>query len=249
MVGMTAPTSKRPTDLDLGTHNASMTARARARAELTEEIKRTAREHLRAHGASGLSLRAVARDLGMVSSAVYRYFASRDELLTALIIDAYNAVGESAERADESCRRSKVKNRFRSVGRAVRQWAIDNPHEYALVFGSPVPGYAAPQDTIVPATRMPLVLIDILRDAYEAGKLDTSSPAPMSAGLRADAERVRAEIAPRLPAASVARAMAAWPSLYGAISFELFGHFTNVIENKADWFDYELERILTLVGL
>ena len=71
--------------------------RARVRAELTAEIKETARRHLAAEGAANLSLRAVARDLGMVSSALYRYFASRDELLTALIVDAYNSMGEAAD--------------------------------------------------------------------------------------------------------------------------------------------------------
>src|SRR6202046_3771698 len=82
------------------TPSASRTARERARAELTREIKQEARRQLAASGAQGLSLRAVARELGMVSSALYRYFPSRDELLTALIIDAYDALGEAAEAAD-----------------------------------------------------------------------------------------------------------------------------------------------------
>ncbi len=81
------------------TQNAPRTARQRARAELTREIKEGARRQLAATGADGISLRAVARELGMVSSAVYRYFPSRDDLLTALIIDAYDAVGEAAEQA------------------------------------------------------------------------------------------------------------------------------------------------------
>ena len=78
--------------------NASRTARERVRAELTREITEVARRQLAAEGAAGLSLRAVARELGMVSSAIYRYFPSRDDLLTALIIDAYDAIGEAAER-------------------------------------------------------------------------------------------------------------------------------------------------------
>ena len=86
--------------------SASRTARERARAELTREIKQEARRQLAAHGAEGLSLRAVARELGMVSSALYRYFPSRDELLTALIIDAYDALGEAAEAAERRPRRA-----------------------------------------------------------------------------------------------------------------------------------------------
>src|SRR5262249_59732694 len=91
--------------------NASRSARERVRAELTREITETARRHLATEGAAGLSLRAVAREMGMVSSAVYRYFPSRDDLLTALIIDGYNAVGAAAASADATCRRDDVAGR------------------------------------------------------------------------------------------------------------------------------------------
>src|SRR5439155_24329940 len=139
--------------------------RARVRAELIEEIKNAARRQIATEGAS-LSLRAVARELGMVSSALYRYFASRDDLLTALIIDAYNAMGEASERADEGIAdRTDVLGRWLAVARSLRAWALAFPHEYALIYGSPVPGYAAPQDTIGPSTRPVLVLGSILAAA------------------------------------------------------------------------------------
>src|SRR5689334_9031334 len=117
--------------------------RARVRAEMTEEIKVVARRHLATDGAN-LSLRAVARDLGMASSAVYRYFASRDELLTALIIDAYNSLGEAAEHA--ATLTTDPLGRFLRITTAVREWALADPHQWALIYGSPVPGYQAPQD-------------------------------------------------------------------------------------------------------
>src|SRR5580693_9144815 len=94
---------------------ASPTARERARAELTREIKEEARRQLAETGAQGLSLRAVARELGMVSSALYRYFPSRDDLLTALIIDAYNALGEQAEEANAAVKATHYRARFRAV--------------------------------------------------------------------------------------------------------------------------------------
>src|SRR5271170_7497326 len=122
------------------TQNAPRTARERARAELTREIKEGARRQLAATGADGISLRAVAREVGMVSSAVYRYFPSRDDLLTALIVDAYDAVGDAAEQALSSRKRSGVVSRWLSVSKAIRTWALANPHEYALIYGSPVPG-------------------------------------------------------------------------------------------------------------
>src|SRR6516162_10271550 len=120
--------------------NASRTARERVRAELTREIADTARRHLATQGAAGLSLRAVARELGMVSSAVYRYFPSRDDLLTALIVDAYDAVGEVAEAATPPAA-AGVLARWLALTGAIRGWARANPQEYALIYGSPVPGY------------------------------------------------------------------------------------------------------------
>ena len=139
------------------------TVRARVRAEMIDEIKRAASRHLADQGGANLSLRAVARDLGLVSSAVYRYFASRDELLTALIVDAYNSLGAAAETAEAAVDRADLAGRFYVACHAIRGWALTNPHEYALTYGSPVPGYAAPQDTIGPATRVDPVLGAILR--------------------------------------------------------------------------------------
>lgn len=141
-------------------------ARARARIEITAAIKAEARTQLAAEGAAKLSLRAVARELGMVSSALYRYFPSRDDLLTALIVDAYDAVGAAAERAAAEAAGERPLVRWTAACRAVRAWAVAHPHEYALIYGSPVPGYTAPQDTNAPAARVGLVLVDIAREAH-----------------------------------------------------------------------------------
>src|SRR5580704_19464666 len=106
--------------------------RARVRAEMIAEIKAVARRHLETDGAN-LSLRAVARDMGMVSSALYRYFASRDDLLTALILDAYNALGEAAEAADAAVTdRSQLRARWLATACGIRDWALRTPAEYAL---------------------------------------------------------------------------------------------------------------------
>jgi AcrR family transcriptional regulator len=168
---------------------ASQTARERARAELTREIKEEARRQVAATGAQRLSLRAVARELGMVSSALYRYFPSRDDLLTALIIDAYDALGESAERATAALPRADVRGRWRACCTAVRGWALAHPHEYALIYGSPVPGYHAPQETITSASRVALVLGALLAEASalrpatgRPGAGAAASPRPVPGG-------------------------------------------------------------------
>lgn len=143
-------------------------ARARARIEVTAAIKDEARRQLAAEGAAKLSLRAVARELGMVSSALYRYFPSRDDLLTALIIDAYDSLGESAESAHAEVAGAGAgpRERWISVCLAARRWALEHPHEYALIYGSPVPGYTAPDTTIPAASRVGLLLVGIVRDAH-----------------------------------------------------------------------------------
>ncbi len=220
-----------------------MTARARARAEITGEIKATARRHIAEGGATALSLRAVARDLGMVSSALYRYFPSRDALLTALIVDAFDAVGEVAEKADRSASPGDAGDRWRAVGHAVRRWALDNPHEYALVYGSPVPGYVAPPDTIEPATRITTVLMTVLSAIAEESvpRFMPEPPASTAAELAA--------IAPDLPPAQTALGMAAWAQMFGAISLELFGHLESVVYDRDAFFDHLLTLAIMEVRL
>jgi AcrR family transcriptional regulator len=226
------------------------TARERVRAEITREITDVARAQLAADGAVALSLRAVARDLGMVSSAIYRYFASRDELLTALIIDGYNALGSAVEQADSSCARDDLPGRWRAAARAARDWALAHPHEYALLYGSPVPGYRAPAGTIVPAARSAAVFGRLISDAQAAGALTPQpAPAPLPPALTADLDQLRAAIMPAVPDEVVAAALTAWAGVFGIISFELFGQFNNVITDRAAYFDYALAGLARLFGL
>jgi AcrR family transcriptional regulator len=222
---------------------------------MTAEIKAAARRHLETDGAN-LSLRAVARDMGMVSSALYRYFASRDELLTALIVDAYNALGETVEAADATvANRADLRQRWMAVARAVRGWALAHPAEYALLFGSPVPGYAAPDDTIEAAARTPVVLLRILADGVAASTLGTAGPpadraaARLTAAVRADLERARADVALGVPDEVMLTALAAWTQLFGMVSFELFGQFNRVIEERAEFFDQQAELMGDVIGL
>jgi AcrR family transcriptional regulator len=223
--------------------------RARVRAELTEEIKKAARAQLAAEGAN-LSLRAVARELGMASSAMYRYFASRDELLTALIIDAYDALGAAAETADARYqRRTDFAGRWVAVARALRERALAAPSEYALVLGSPVPGYRAPMDTTGPASRTPYVLVGIVAEARDAGRLAPADGPPIPARLRTELAALARTVEVDLDEPLLARTLAAWSQLYGAISFELFGQLDNMIDRRVEWFDYQARGMAAQIGL
>jgi AcrR family transcriptional regulator len=224
-------------------------ARARVRAELTEEILAAGRRQLAEHGSAALSLRAVAREVGMVSSAVYRYFPSRDHLLTALIVDAYDGIGAAVERAAAKVPAADLTGRWLAICDRVRRWAIANPHEYALIYGSPVPGYRAPETTIGPATRVALVLVQLLLDAETAGALTPGPPAAEpSPRLRADLDRLGETFA-GVPEAVVVRALTAWSAIFGIVSFELFGQFHNVIAANADFYRAASLELAGFVGL
>jgi len=218
------------------------TARARVRAELITEIKEVARRHVAEHGSSALSLRAVARDVGMVSSAVYRYFPSRDDLLTALIIDAYVAFGSAATEAERSVRRPDHLGRWMALGAGARQWAVANSQEFALIFGSPVPGYRAPPDTIDPAAIAPLLLLAIASDAAAVGRRPAADR-PMPQAVRADLRELASTTSIDLDEQVFARGLMAWTQLIGSISFELFGHLHNVIHDYDGYFAFQMRGV------
>jgi AcrR family transcriptional regulator len=233
--------------------NAGRTARERARAELTREITDEARRQLAEAGATGLSLRAVARELGMVSSALYRYFPSRDELLTALILEAYEALGDAADAADRALTDQAVTDpgrRWRDVCTAVRGWARAHPHEYALIYGSPIPGYQAPTVTIAQAARVPLTMVGVLRDALATGILVPPNDVPKPGPLLAEQIRqVAAAIAPELPGPVLTCALIAWTQLFGMISFELFGQLVGSVDPSDEFFADAVGRMAAFVGL
>jgi AcrR family transcriptional regulator len=241
---------------------AALTARQRARDQITREIKEEARRQLAAQGAQRLSLRAVARELGMVSSALYRYFPSRDDLLTALIIDAYDALGASAEAAVARRPGAGGRARWRACCHAIRDWAIASPHEYALIYGSPVPGYQAPPETIDSAARVAVAFAGILAGApLRSPGPDDDRPLPgLLAGqaekLSQDIARAgappapaSARLAPGVPPPVMARALVAWTQLFGMISFELFGQLVGSADPADDFFGYAVEQMADFVGL
>lgn len=197
-----------------------------------------------------MSLRAVARELGMVSSAVYRYFASRDELLTALIVDAYGSIGAAAEDALADAQRGGLDRgqQWMEVGRAVRRWALAHPQEWALVYGSPLVDYEAPQDTIEPAARIAIVLASIAAEAAAAGELE-SLPSVCRTPLVEDTVAAltggRTGGPPDLPE----RALTMWISLIGTINFELFGHLHNVVIDGEQFFDAAMALAAETIGL
>ena len=233
-------------DVSSGGVTALRSARDRAHADVRAAILDAARARLAVDGPVGLSLRAVARDLDVVPSALYRYFRGRDAMLTALIVESYESLGAAAEDAAARAGRSP-RRRWVAAAVAVRAWALEHPHEYALLYGTPVPGYEAPVDTVDPGTRVSRLLVGIV---HEAGVDATAISAPrLSRELRAELRHTVDEVAPGMPVEVFFAALVAWTQLFGLLSFELFGQTRGIVESHASLFEAAAEHGAAMVGL
>ena len=202
-------------------------ARQLRRDDVTAQILRIGRAHLAEHGAAALSLRAITRELGMVSSAVYRYISSRDELLTLLVVDGYTDLADAVAAAVAHSVEQAWSARILTAANAVRDWALSEPARYALLYGSPVPGYAAPaEQTTEPGTRVMRTLLTLVEEGVAVGDIVNAAAAvPLHSGLRADLATVAGELDLDVDPAVLARAVMLWSVLIGAVSLEVFGQY------------------------
>lgn len=226
-----------------------MGKRQETRERIEREIVEVGRRHLITEGAAGLSLRAVARDLGMVSSAVYRYVASRDDLLTLLIVDAYTDLADTVDRAAAAAEGS-WQDRLLHMARAARGWALKQPASWALIYGSPVPGYHAPADvTVGPGTRVVGALLAVVAEGVAVGDVPNSGPAP-SRSTSADFAAVRREFAFPGGDAPMLKGFLLWAALVGAISLEAFGQYgADTLSDPADVFDGQIRLLIAAATL
>ncbi len=189
-------------------------ARERRRAEVLAQLLVAGKAELARVGAAALSIRAVARAMDMAPSALFRHIEGRDELLTLLIIDAYDELGEYVETAEASVPREDLPGRWRAIAAAFRRWAITHPHEYALLYGSPVPNFHARADeTNRAGTRVTTLLAALGREAPP--RSDQPRLAPEAADFGSDDY-------PGLDAVTLTLGATAWTTLLGAVSAEVF---------------------------
>jgi len=227
----------------------STSSRRIAHAAVRSALIQAAKTELASVGSAALSLRAVARSVGMAPSGVYRYFASRDDLLTALILDAYHALGDAVDAAELSHSHDAPLDRWRALCGAIRTWALENPHEYALIYGSPVPGYHAPDATTSAALRtlLPLLrLIDLVSQPVPPAR--PFELPPVSDALHAQFQRLDGAL-PGLTVERMDTALAAWALLFGQINFEVFGRLGEPFENLTELFLHNVDVAAWLVGI
>jgi AcrR family transcriptional regulator len=233
------------------TTSAPRTARERVREEMTAEILAVAGAHVARDGAAAISLRSIARDLGMAPSAIYRYFDGRDALLSGLILSAYGALADEAERAGgEAERETDQEGRWLAVPRAMRHWALEHPHQWGLIFGTPVPGYHAPEDTIEPYTRMAFALVRPVLAAHEEGRFHPGEDRrPITDDLRAAVAPVTDGLLPGLSGETAVLVLQAFTAIIGAISLEVFGHWRNTVLEPGLFFDADVVQAGESIGL
>ena len=180
----------------------------------------------------------------MVPSAVYRYFPNRDALLTALIVDAYLALADAAEIVDQPGRLPPL-DRWLAVTAGVRRWAHAHRQEWALLYGSPVPGYRGSPETTAASLRVTRVLCQIFVDAGpQPGHLPPAGPA-----LRDAVAPIEQDLLPGFEPEVVAAALMAWTQLFGMVTLELFGHYVGATTDFDVVFDHSMRVAAGLVGL
>jgi AcrR family transcriptional regulator len=219
---------------------------------MTAEILAVARQHVAREGAAALSLRSIARDLEMAPSALYRYFDGRDALLSALILTAYESLADEAERAADEASRGGSENdapRWLAVPRTLRAWALAHPHEWGLIFGTPVPGYEAPQDTVEPYARVAAALVRPVVEAAGAGRLRPVPLREVSDELGDAVAPVAEGLFPGMALGTVVLAVQAWTTIVGLVSLEVFGHWRNTILDPGQFFEATIRNLADSLGL
>ncbi|WP_163890904.1 TetR/AcrR family transcriptional regulator [Mycolicibacterium hippocampi] len=234
-----------------------MGKRQDSRDRTERRIVELGRRHLVTEGAAGLSLRAIARDLGMVSSAVYRYVGSRDELLTLLLVDAYTDLADAVEHARDAAPDS-WREQLLAMGRAARSWAVREPASWTLLYGSPVPGYHAPREqTVAPGTRVVGALFGVVATGVANGEVPSSETGAKTAAskstvppsLSSDFDRLRAEFDFAVDDTVVAKCLVLWATLVGAISLEVFGQYgSDTFTDNAVVFDTQLSLVVEMLA-
>lgn len=225
--------------------------RARVRLATQTEILDGARKQMAAEGAAALSLRAIASEMGMTAPALYRYFASRDELVTALIVDAFTSLGDALQRAQDEHADESHANRLLAILLAYRAWALAHPQDYALIFGTPIPGYVAPTEkTLPPAARGLDLIAAQLASALGKGeaRLVPAYAKPLP-GVQKQLIQWKKEYGLALPTAALHLALIAWTRVHGLTSLELYQLIPPSIQDPGELYRSEILVLLGQMGM
>ena len=225
--------------------------RERLRAETTAEIKKVALELMASGGPDAITLRAIAREMGMTANAIYGYFATRDDLVTTLISNVYTSLADSVDAAWDAAPAQDPAARIQAWAHAFRNWALANPEGFRLIYGDPVPGYQPPKGGAAPeaARRVCTGITALAAAAWPHAELrysDSDFEWPdFDPGLL---DKVRPAF-PDLPPAAVALALRIWSHLHGLVSLEIYGHLQTQALSPDKLFREELAQLIRSLGI
>jgi AcrR family transcriptional regulator len=224
--------------------------REKQRHATTQEIKQIARRHMRDQGTAAVSLRSIAKEMGVTPPALYRYFDSRDGLITALILDAYHALAEALVTARDAVPSDDPAARLLAACLEYRDWALARPVDYQLIFGNPIPGYSAPSELTQPAARLTMGLfVALVGEAVARGGHipDEYEAVPLELEERlAGTEQVEGYT---IPPGVLLFVVAVWARMQGMITLELFGHLQPILGDPGPFYRFEIGAILRRAGM
>ena len=224
---------------------------AHDRSEMIAAIKVVARRQMAEHGTAGLSLRGIGREIGITAPAIYNYFPRLEDLITALIVDAFTALAEAMEAAESTVASDHPYDKIMALCLAYREWAVEHPVDFQLIYGNPIPGYHAPEEITIPLARRPFLgLFRCFIRAHQAGELvipaEYQAVPPAMSGSSAAWQRASGI---ELPHALLGLLMSGWSRIHGAVMLELFHHLQPLVGDAGAFYRYEVDAFAQRLGL
>jgi hypothetical protein len=218
--------------------------------EIAVKLKEEAIRRLDRRREVDIDVAALAGAAGLDAGAVREIFPKDDDLLTALVLDAYNAMSDGAEAAAERASGARPIDRWVAICLGVREWAMAHRNEYALIWGQPVPGYEAPPETMAAGARTVLALLAVVRDAMAGGQFAEPAGEPrLSPAMAANVAPLAEGLLAGLSEHTIARMLVIWTQLHGMLGFEVYGHIAGVAGDPEAFFVHAAHSMGVYVGI
>jgi AcrR family transcriptional regulator len=184
----------------------------------------------------------------VTAPAIYNYFARLDDLITALIVDAFNALGDHLEAASQAAAGNGLRAQFRAALLAYRAYAVDNPTDFELIYGNPIPGYNAPAEITVPLASRPLLLLldlalRIMPDGFAVTPREFEPPADVLTFFAS--WKSQAGLA-HVPDTLLYTMLVGWSRIHGIVMLELFDHLPPTVGDTAALYAQQVEYMISL---
>lgn len=229
----------------------TLSRRARLRVETSAEIKTIALKLMSTGGPDAISLRAIAREMGMTAGAIYGYYTTRDDLITTLINDVHTSLVDTVEAARDAVPEADPAGRILAWAQAFREWALANPEGFRLIYGDPVPGYQPPEGGAAPEAehRTCAGLAGLIAAAWPYAEPLQAEGDHQWSDFHPDLVATVHEEFPGLPPAAVALALRVWGRMHGPVALDIYGHLRGQTHDPAKVYRTEMLDLIKSLGL